>query len=209
MTLINKLIEPLKMQLAKDLPGESAQQKMLAIPRTKVDFTNNKESAIPSAVLILLYQDGDDIQFFLTERTEKVQHHKGQISLPGGSWEHGEHLFETAKRETEEELGVPQADIKIIGELTPLFVAITGFMIHPFVGYLNFIPELVPHPGEVHNDFSVSINDLLNPKNTQTELWEIRGNPVDVPFFKFDKYKVWGATAMILSEFKQILESIE
>jgi 8-oxo-dGTP pyrophosphatase MutT (NUDIX family) len=156
-----------------------------------------------------LYQDGEDMRFFLTERTEQVQHHKGQISLPGGSWEQGEHLFETATRETEEEIGVPQTDIEIIGELTPLFVIVTGFMIHPFVGYLNYVPKLVPHPGEVFNDFSVSVDDLLNPQNLQTELWTIRDNPVDVPFFKFNEYKVWGATAMILSEFKQILESVE
>ena len=116
MANINKLIEQLKIQLAKDLPGETAQRQMLAIPRTKVEFPNTNESAIPSAVLILLYQDGNDIRFFLTERTEQVQHHKGQISLPGGSWEEGEHLFETAMRETEEELGVPQTDIEIIGE---------------------------------------------------------------------------------------------
>jgi len=209
MAHINKLIEPLKKQLAQDLPGEAAQRKMLAVPRTNVEFPNKKESAIPSAVLILLYQDGEDLRFFLTERTEQVQHHKGQISLPGGSWEQGEHLFETAIRETEEELGVPQTDIEIIGELTPLFVIVTGFMIHPFVGYINYVPKLVPHPGEVYNDFSVSIDDLLNPQNMRTELWTIRDNPVDVPFFKFNDYKVWGATAMILSEFKQILESVE
>ena len=82
-------------------------------------------------------------------------------------------------------------------------------MIHPFVGFLNYVPKLVPHPGEVYNDFSVSINDLIDPKNTQSELWTIRDNPVDVPFFKFGEYKVWGATAMILSEFKQCLETID
>ena len=203
---INTLIEKLKSHCTEDLPGELAQREMLAKPRIKVDFSNLEEHAIPSAVLILLYQDGDDVHFFLTERTEHVQHHKGQISLPGGSWEIGEHLHETAMRETEEEIGVPMDDIQIIAELTPLFVKVTGYMIHPFVGVINYKPTLVIHEGEVSNDFSVSLSDLLDPMNTKMELWTIRGAPVDVPFFQFGKYKVWGATAMILSEFKYCLE---
>lgn len=205
---INTLIEKFKNARIEDLPGEIAQKKMLAKTRIQVDFPNLEEHAIPSAVLILLYQDMDDIHFFLTERTENVQHHKGQISLPGGSWEDGEHLHETAMRETEEEIGVPIKDIEIICELTPLFVKVTGYMIHPFVGFINYKPTLVPHTGEVSNDFSVSLSDLLNSKNIKNELWTIRGTPVDVPFFQFDKYKVWGATAMILSEFKYCIETL-
>ena len=128
--------------------------------------------------------------------------------MPGGSWEVGEHLHETALRETEEEIGVPRNDIKIISTLTPLFVIVTGYMIHPFIGYINYKPTLVPHPGEVSNDFSVSLSELLNHSNTKKEIWEIRGTPADVPFFKFGQYKVWGATAMILSEFKQCIEAM-
>ena len=208
MANINKLIEKLKLQFNEKLPGEAAQRKMLAVPRVKVALPNTDEQAIPSAVLILLFQDGNEIRFFLTERTDTVQHHKGQISLPGGAREKGEQLFETAIRETHEEIGVPGKDIKVIGELTPLFVPVTGYMIHPFVGYINYIPKLVPHPGEVNNDFSITLNDLLDPTNIKTELWTIRGLPVDVPFYQFDKYKVWGATAMILAEFKQCIEEI-
>lgn len=205
---IKKLVENLKLRCADVLPGEMAQQQMLAIPRVKVELPNSEEHAIPSAVLILLFKDNNQINFFLTERTEMVQHHKGQISLPGGTWEKGEHLYETAIRETYEEIGIPESDIKIIAELTPLFVKITGYMIHPFIGYVDYVPKLIPHPGEVNNDFSVPVADLLNPENTKTELWTIRGIPVDVPFFHFDIYKVWGATAMILSEFKKCLEDI-
>ena len=208
MANINKLIEKLKLQFNEKLPGEAAQRKMLAVPRVKVALPNTDEQAIPSAVVILLFQDGNEIRFFLTERTDTVQHHKGQISLPGGAREKGEQLFETAIRETHEEIGVPGKDIKVIGELTPLFVPVTGYMIHPFVGYINYIPKLVPQPGEVNNDFSISLNDLLDLTNIKTELWTIRGVPVDVPFYQFDRYKVWGATAMILSEFKQCIEEI-
>ena len=205
---IDTLIEKLKNNYSGDLPGEKAQNIMLAKPRVDIAFPNSEEHAIPSAVLILLYPDKDDINFILTERTNEVQHHKGQISLPGGSWEKGEHLSETAMRETEEEIGIPIDDIKIISELTPLFVKVTGYMIHPFIGYVNHKPKITAHPNEVKNVFTSSISELLNPCNMQTELWTIRETPVDVPFFKLDKYKVWGATAMILSEFKYCIEEM-
>ena len=205
---INTLIEKLKINCHADLPGEPAQNQMLPKSRVDIKFPNTTESAIPSAVLILLYHSKDDISFILTERTNDVQHHKGQISLPGGSWEKGEHLHETALRETGEEIGVNTNKIEIVCELTPLFVNVTGYMIHPFVGYVTKRPHIVPHPDEVKNVFTASISDLIDPINTQTELWTIRKTPVDVPFFKFGKYKVWGATAMILSEFRQCLETI-
>ena len=205
---IDTLIEKLKNNCNDDLPGEKAQNIMLAKPRIDMVFPNSAEHAIPSAVLILLYPSNDDINFILTERTNEVQHHKGQISLPGGSWEKGEHLSETALRETEEEIGIPTDEIEIICELTPLFVKVTGYMIHPFVGYLTEKPNIIPDPNEVKNVFTATISDLLNPIKTETELWTIGETPVDVPFYKLDKYKVWGATAMILSEFKHCIEEI-
>lgn len=205
---INTLIEKLKISYQDDLPGKTAQNMMLAKPRVKIEFSNSAEQAIPSAVLILLYPYKEDIHFILTERTNEVQHHKGQISLPGGSWENGEQLHETALRETEEEIGIPADKTKIIYELTPLFVKVTGYMIHPFVAYINQKPHIVPDQNEVNNVFTASISELLNPANRLTELWTIRGISVDVPFYKFGKYKVWGATAMILSEFRYCLKEI-
>jgi 8-oxo-dGTP pyrophosphatase MutT (NUDIX family) len=205
---IEALIEKLKINCRYNLPGETAQNIMLAKPRVDVKFPNSVEHAIPSAVLILLYTHKNDIYFILTERTNEVEHHKGQISLPGGSWENGEHLHETALRETEEEISIPANKIEIIGELTPLFVKVTGYMIHPFVGYVTKKPNIIPHPNEVNKVFSVSISELIDPVNQLTELWTIREIPVDVPFFKFGKYKVWGATAMILAEFRHCLKAI-
>lgn len=205
---INTLIEKLKISCQDDLPGKTAQNMLLAKPQVKIAFSNSVEHAIPSAVLILLYPYQDDIHFILTERTNEVQHHKGQISLPGGSWENGEQLHETALRETEEEIGIPADKTKIIYELTPLFVKVTGYMIHPFVAYITQKPHIVPDQNEVNNVFTASISELMDPANQLTELWTIREIPIDVPFFKFGKYKVWGATAMILSEFRYCLKEI-
>ncbi len=208
MIVLETLIEKLKNRCQADLPGELAQANMLAKPRNSVFVSKLEEKAIPSAVLILLYQDSSEIQFILTERTHDVQHHKGQISLPGGSWEKGEHLYETAIRETNEEIGIHTNKIKFTCELTPLFVKVTGYMIHPFVGYINENPTIIPQINEVSNVFTVTISELLDAANQHTELWTIRDNLVDVPFFKFGEYKVWGATAMILSEFRQCIQGI-
>ncbi len=144
---INTLIEKLKNNCSTNLPGKPAQNAMLAKPRVNISFPNTLEHAIPSAVLILLYPDKDDIRFILTERTNVVQHHKGQISFPGGSWEDGEHLHETAMRETEEEIGVPIDEIDLVCELTPLFVKVTGYMIHPFVGFVQQKPNIYSPTG--------------------------------------------------------------
>ncbi|NHZ84708.1 MAG: NUDIX domain-containing protein [Planctomycetia bacterium] len=205
---IETLIEKLKDSCNNNLPGEVAQNKMLPVPHADSFLTKSEEHAIPSAVLILLYPHKNNIFFILTERTNEVQHHKGQISLPGGSWENGEQLHETALRETEEEIGVSTIETKTICELTPLFVNVTGYMIHPFVAYVTQKPNIAPHPSEVNNVFTVSVTELINPLNRLTELWTIRKTLVDVPFFKFGKYKVWGATAMILSEFQHCIKEI-
>ncbi len=205
---INTLTEKLKISCQNNLPGEKAQNIMLPKSRVDIKFPKSVEHAIPSAVLILLYQENDDVHFILTERTNEVQHHKGQISFPGGSWEEEEQLYETATRETEEELGIPIKNIEIVSELTPLFINVTGYIIHPFVGFVATKPNIIPQPNEVSNVFTATIFELLNPINSKTELWTIRETPVDVPFFKFGKYKVWGATAMILSEFQQCIEGV-
>ena len=205
---IETLTEKLKINYTDDLPGELAQNKMQPKPRSDMYFPNSEEHATPSSVLILLFPHGNDIHFILTERTNDVQHHKGQISLPGGTWENGEQLHETATRETDEEIGIMQNSIKICCELTPLLVKVTGYMIHPFIGYISQTPAIIPNRNEVSNVFTVSIYDLIDTVNQKMELWTIREMPVDVPFFKFGKFKVWGATAMILSEFRQCLKTI-
>jgi 8-oxo-dGTP pyrophosphatase MutT (NUDIX family) len=161
---------------------------------------------MPAAVLILLFPYNNDIHFFLTERTNEVEHHKGQISLPGGAWEEGENLHETAIRETEEEIGVPKQAVNYIGSLTPYFTAATGFMIHPFLGWTQEKPETNIHDMEVNSLFHVPISALIDEKTLMIEDWTISGYDAKVPFYNFSGRKVWGATAAILSEFKFILK---
>ena len=198
----------LAQHLVKELPGKPAQKIMLTKPRNPINYSSNSECPNPAAVLILLFPVKQDIRFFLTKRTNVVQHHKGQISLPGGAWEEGEQLWGTALRETNEEIGVREDHIQFIGELTPLFVPVTGFLIHPFVGWVDEEPETSPDPTEVESLFSASVLSLTDQNSCQCEERTIRGHVFDVPYFQLNREKVWGATSMILSEFKTVLKEV-
>ncbi|MFQ6678176.1 MAG: NUDIX hydrolase [Fidelibacterota bacterium] len=198
----------LEKRLETTLPGKNAHTIMGIKSKPLYNFTNKEEDARPSAVLILIHEHQGDICFFLTERTHTVEHHRGQISLPGGAQESGETLWETALRETNEEIGVATDNIKLLGPLSPLFVIVTGFKIHPFVGMTHSLLEINPEPNEVETVFPVQVNDLVDSNNMKIENRNIRGFDVNVPYFHFNQYKVWGATSMILSEFKTILEEL-
>jgi 8-oxo-dGTP pyrophosphatase MutT (NUDIX family) len=205
---IHTLKIKLAQHLVKELPGKPAQKIMLTKPRNPINYSSNSECPNPAAVLILLFPVKQDIRFFLTKRTNVVQYHKGQISLPGGAWEEGEQLWGTALRETNEEIGVREDHIQFIGELTPLFVPVTGFLIHPFVGWVDEEPETSPDPTEVESLFSASVLSLTDQNSCQCEERTIRGHVFDVPYFQLNREKVWGATSMILSEFKTVLKEV-
>jgi len=203
-----RFITQLKITINNDLPGEESHQKMRVIYDQSIELPFSKINSIPAAVLILLYLADNEIYFFLTKRTDDLKHHKGQISLPGGTQEGNEKLIDTALRETQEEIGINKTSISIIGTITPLFVPVTGFMIYPFIGYSLNKLNPKPDPVEVAKIFSVNISDLLNKENRTTEQRNIRGYDVQVPYFKLNDYQVWGATSMILSEFRDLIKSI-
>ena len=205
---INKIAEQLKARLKKPLPGNEAHLITRIKTKSEVTFPNTIEAAIPAAVLILLFPFKDEIQFFLTKRTEDVEHHKGQISLPGGIRENNETLEKTAVRETKEEVGIDPNTIMNLGSLTPFFIPVTGYIVHPFIGWCKEKPSTQVHDVEVNQLFSVSISELLDENILQNEEWNIRGYDAIVPYYNFGKCKVWGATAAILSEFKLILKGI-
>jgi len=201
-------ITQLKITINNDLPGKESHQKMRVIYDQSIELPFSKINSTQAAVLILLYLADNEIYFFLTKRTDELKNHKGQISLPGGKQEGNEKLIDTALRETQEEIGINKTSISIIGTITPLFVPVTGFMIYPFIGYSLNKLNPKPDPVEVATIFSVNISDLLNKENRTTEQRNIRGYDVQVPYFKLNDYQVWGATSMILSEFRDLIKSI-
>ena len=203
---LSKLAQKLQIRLINNLPGKDEQWRMRVTSDKSYNFDNTEEDAIQSAVLILLYEENGVICFTLTERTQTVEHHRGQISLPGGAREADEKLSSTAIRETQEEIGIYADDVDLIGALSPLFVPVTGFIINPFVGIINANFEPQPAPEEVETVISVHVNELLNDDNELQEKRNLRGYDVNIPYFLLSGHKVWGATAMILSEFKTVLK---
>jgi 8-oxo-dGTP pyrophosphatase MutT (NUDIX family) len=162
-----------------------------------------------AGVLILLFPVATGLAFFLTRRTETVENHKGQISLPGGAQHAREPLEQTALRETCEELNVDAKSVHFIGSpLTPLYIPVSGFRVTAFVAHTPVHPRVLPEPGEVVEIIETPLDHVVDEQNIVEEVWEIRGQQTIVPFFNVNGNKVWGATAMILSEFAEMLREV-
>jgi 8-oxo-dGTP pyrophosphatase MutT (NUDIX family) len=201
------IYDDVRRALALPRPGRAAQMRMAPRPRPGDVFPLPPGLAPKEAgVLILLYPGKGDLHFFLTRRTDSVETHKGQISLPGGAQEPGESLAQTATREACEELGICDAAIELLGDaLTPVYIPVSGFRATPFVAFTPNRPAVRAAPGEVVEIIEPPLEWIVDEKNVVEEAWDIRGYPAIVPYFPFDGHKVWGATAMILSEFREIL----
>jgi 8-oxo-dGTP pyrophosphatase MutT (NUDIX family) len=190
-----------KKRLQGDLPGEGAQQ--LMAPSDRGTFPD-QGPAVGAAVLMLLYPAGDDTRLVFIKRNEYDGPHSGQVGFPGGAWEPGDtDLQHTALRETREEIGVGE-DIEVVGALTPLHIPVSNYLVSPYVGWTEHTPVFRPDPSEVQYVIEASIKDLLDPVSRCMETWHRHGQPVETPFFRVGTEKVWGATAMMLSELLQV-----
>ena len=206
--MIPLFIEALTERLRIDLPGKNAQRKMMITPN-RFPTKNQEDEGIPASVLLLLYPFDEGWFFFLTKRSQDVEHHKGQISFPGGVVEENESKMNAAIREANEEIGVDKDVIKIIGSLTPFYIPVSNFHIFPYVGWTEKKPHTKVQNTEVKRVFSVSINDLVLERNLKTKEDFFSKKSVTVPYFDLNGETVWGATSMILSEFKFILRNMK
>jgi len=161
---------------------------------------------MPAAVLVLIYPRDGVERVLLTVRTELVEHHKGQISLPGGAADEADPDLETtALRETFEEVGILADDVKVLGRLDDI-VTNSRYRVTPIVGSMVGPPRgFTPSPFEVAEVLEVPLPHLLDPANYIEELRDRNGVPVFAPAYEFEGYRVWGATAKILNAFLSIL----
>lgn len=201
-------IKNLIQQLEQPLLGKSAQMSMMVTPRLPFPKINFDKKGIPAAVLILLFPKNNDWYFYLTKRTDTVDHHKGQISFPGGVVENGESLENAALRETWEEIGVKENKIQLIGALSSFYIPVSGFEMFPYIGWIKEEPKIIIHEKEVDRIISVSLKTFMSDSTQKTKKDTLRGFPVNIPYFDLDNETVWGATSMILAEFKAILKEI-
>lgn len=155
-----------------------------------------------AAVLILGYPKDGAPHVVFTKRTERVADHRGQISLPGGSWEPGDPSLEvTALRETQEEIGVPMEHVQVLGRLSEVYVAVSNFLVTPYVGTVRQEPAFQPDPFEVDHLIEVPLSQIRDPAVYHEEDWVVRGQPRRVEFYQCGPYQIWGATARILQLF--------
>ncbi|MEL7146170.1 MAG: CoA pyrophosphatase [Bacteroidota bacterium] len=199
----------LSRRLREPLPGSYSHTKMSATAATghRLRFKVNDHTR-KGAVLILLFEREEAVNFVLTQRPEYNGTHGGQVSFPGGKQEENDiDLIATAIRETEEEIGVTAASINVVGTLSEFFVGASNHMVLPVVGTVPHVPKFVPDPHEVAEVFTVPLDHLLDAERVKDTVLEV-GNDrfkLNAPYFDFHDKVVWGATAGMLSEFKDIL----
>ncbi len=205
---MEKLIPHLQERLQAPLPGPEAQYRMAHAVRGKYQLSS--ADARVACVLLALYPKASDWHLVLIQRVSSNPNdrHGGQISFPGGGYEATDGSLENgALREAEEEVGILPQDVNLLGRLTELFIPVSNFMVHPFIGHLDYAPQFVPQPSEVQEIIEVPLSTLRNPNNRQLTEIRISNNMTlkNVPYFDVNGRVVWGATAMMLNEFLELL----
>jgi 8-oxo-dGTP pyrophosphatase MutT (NUDIX family) len=169
-----------------------------------IDFPVRRRA---SAVLVALFEAGGEARVILTKRPETMPSHQGEIAFPGGKLEEGvdADLRATALREAREEVDLDPAAVEIVAELDGLGTVGSRFVISPFVGLLDRVPDLHPNPYEVVRVFDVALAELLAPGVHHAERWKTPMVDHEVHFFELPGETVWGATARILFGFLAFL----
>ncbi len=179
-------------------------------------FRKKYNNLIPSspkkaAVLILLYPINTETHFVLIERPTYKGIHSGQISFPGGKKEkEDKNITQTALREAWEETNINNEDVKIIGELSKIFIPPSNYEVTPILATSDKRPEFIPNRREVVAILEVKIKDLIKPETIKkTKIQFDNGKTLNTPYFDLNSKTVWGATAMILNELKYYLLDTE
>jgi len=203
---------PKKLRMAmlmNELPGREAQLRMAHITRSR--YVEAPPEARVAAVMLTLFPKEENWNLLLIKRkTVHGDRHSGQIGFPGGKFEPEDGtLIQTALRETEEEVGIARREINVLGPLTDLYIPVSNFVVHPYVGVLDRQPAYRLQESEVSKVVEKPIRHFLDP--TARKITDIRvGEGLslkNVPYFDLEGEVLWGATAMILSEFLEIIKS--
>ncbi|RKD86160.1 NUDIX hydrolase [Mangrovibacterium diazotrophicum] len=192
--------------LRAGLPGKKSHLKMIPPGRELAVSESETDQVRNSSVLLLLFQHEGKLHTCLTKRATGMKNHPGQISLPGGRIEEGEKPEVTALREAQEEVGIDPADVLLLGRLSDLYVQVSRFKIFPFVGWLDYKPEFQINVAEAEKVILFPIQEFFEEKRLKYFPVQTSTGLLDVPCFQFDGEIIWGATAMILSEFLDVLK---
>lgn len=204
-------IEDIRKHLTYRLPGEDAHIPMSPGGRGRSsEAIKNAVNYRESAVALIIYEKHNELKGVLTERSPYRGMHSGEVCLPGGKMEDfDENLQQTAIREAVEEIGLKYEGFELLGELTPVFIPVSNFSIQPFVFHYTESPVFIPNIREVAEIFSFPLQQLFEKNTIKKTRIELSGNRVldDIPYFDINNKVVWGATALILHEFKKIFSN--
>jgi 8-oxo-dGTP pyrophosphatase MutT (NUDIX family) len=202
-------IDFLENRLAEPLPGQNSQALMMPSIAGKSRFSlKAKKDARPGGVMLMLYKKNGQWFFPLIQRPDYDGVHAKQMSFPGGKYDDTDKdLTETALRETEEEIGVGRDHLSVIGHLSELFIIASNFNVLPTVAYYNGSPSFIPDEYEVDTIEEIEVQELIAVSNQKEKpMTVVNGVTINAPYFHLNDKVVWGATAMMLSEFKEIVK---
>jgi 8-oxo-dGTP pyrophosphatase MutT (NUDIX family) len=177
-------------------------------PEQRDPAAEDGEGKTEAAVMLLLYERDGREHILFQERTQHVQHHKGEISLPGGRRDAGDGtLLDTALRETDEEIGVTAADIEVFGSLDLVVTTLSNYAISPFAGAITADGEYAFKMAEreVKELLIVPVDHLMDTAHVEWTVRELGGVTSDERVFHFGEHRIWGATARILGHYLDLL----
>lgn len=185
---------------------DDIEQRLAQAPKRSFDLPglNLRESA----VLLPLFERGGEPYVLFTKRPATLRAHAGQISFPGGSSDPEDPTpLHTALRETQEEVGIPIDEVRVLGALDDC-PTVTGYRIHPFVGVVPGHGGYTPSEVEIEEILEVPLAFLLDPKNRRVELWPWRGEQHEVHFYDWGRHVIWGATGRIVADFVERIANL-
>lgn len=205
-----QFIERLERELEEELPGRKAH--LMMAPISRHDEIEVPDDHILACVLLLLFPKNKEWHLVLIERADDNphDHHAGQISLPGGRFEDTDYSYQDcALREAEEEIGINASDVGVIGELSQIYIPISNYLIYPFIGFMSDEPEFSMQKNEVKKIIDVPIKLFIESRYKKSSDLNIRNTLLpNVPYYDINNKALWGATAMIISEFESIIRKV-
>ena len=207
---MNITAEIIRQKLSEPLPGAPSHLKLAPEHRAQdlANMKGNFENAKKSAVMILLFHEEEKLKVVFIRRSFYVGIHAGQIAFPGGRYEESDvEIKNTALREIEEEIGITADKIEILGQLTDIYVPPSNFLISIFVGYLAEKPQYKPDEREVAEVIEVDLDEFFQNDVIQEKEFVVPSakTSVNALYYRITNADLWGASAMVMTEFLDIL----